>query len=94
MPKETVAALAELGIKDRSSLLTILLMALRSSIEIYHMFMDYDGPNLWHNREVVQPFDFFAAVRQHERRNHLIEYRGGLEAKLPAPETETKARPN
>jgi hypothetical protein len=40
MPRETVTALATLGIKNRKTLLTISLMALRSSIEIYHDFMD------------------------------------------------------
>jgi hypothetical protein len=45
MPRETVKALATLGIKDRKTLLTISLIALRSSIEIYHDFMDYDRPH-------------------------------------------------
>ena len=45
MPRETVRALATLGIVDRHTLLTISLMALRSSIEIYHDFMDYDRPH-------------------------------------------------
>ncbi|GJQ68522.1 hypothetical protein Trydic_g17092 [Trypoxylus dichotomus] len=55
MPKETVKALSELGLKDRNTLLTISLIALRSSIELYHKFMDYDGPNLRRNRELVRP---------------------------------------
>lgn len=44
MPKETVKCLAKLGIKDDRTLKTISLIALRSSIEIYHNFMDYDAP--------------------------------------------------
>lgn len=44
MPKNTVDALASLGIKQFGNLKTISLIALRSSIEIYHAFMDYDGP--------------------------------------------------
>lgn len=46
MPKDTVIALAELGIKQRGELKAISLMVLRSSIELYHAFMDYDGPLL------------------------------------------------
>lgn len=44
MPKETVKALAKLGIKDRGVLSTMSLIALRSSIEMYHTFMDYNAP--------------------------------------------------
>lgn len=43
MPKETISALAMLGLKQPGDLKTISLMALRSSIELYHAFMDYDG---------------------------------------------------
>jgi hypothetical protein len=43
MPRNTMRALGKLGIKSASHLRTISLMALRSSIEIYHAFMDYDG---------------------------------------------------
>lgn len=42
LPRETVRCLAKLGIKDRKALLTISMIALRSSIELYHQFMDYD----------------------------------------------------
>jgi hypothetical protein len=44
IPKETIQALQDLKIGDRNTYVTISLMALRSSIEIYHTFMDYDGP--------------------------------------------------
>lgn len=46
MPKETRLALAKLGITARKTLLTISLMAHRSSIEIYHEFTDYDAPSV------------------------------------------------
>jgi hypothetical protein len=42
MPAKSVEALKRIGIKDRKTLLTISLMALRSSIELYHAFMEYD----------------------------------------------------
>ncbi len=42
LPKMTQKGLAMLGIKSRSDLQTIALMALRASIEIYHRFLDYD----------------------------------------------------
>lgn len=42
MPSYTRQALAKLGIDDRSTLLTISLMALRCSVNIYHRFMDYN----------------------------------------------------
>lgn len=42
MPKSTISALKEIGIIKRSLLRTISLIALRSSIEIYHLFMDYN----------------------------------------------------
>jgi hypothetical protein len=44
MPRETVTAPATLGTKDCKTLLTISLIAFRSSNEIYHDFMDYDRP--------------------------------------------------
>lgn len=44
MPKETVKNLAKLKITDRKTLVTISMIALRNSIEQYHMFMDYDAP--------------------------------------------------
>jgi hypothetical protein len=43
IPKHAVASLRELGIEDDQSLQTIALMALRSSVEIYHAFLDYNG---------------------------------------------------
>lgn len=43
MPKETVRNLAKMKIADRKTLITISLIALRNSIEQYHMFMDYDA---------------------------------------------------
>jgi hypothetical protein len=42
IPKTTTEALEELGISDGKSLTTIALLALRSSIELYHAFLDYD----------------------------------------------------
>ena len=42
MPKETVRNLSKLKITDRKTLITIAMIALRNSIEQYHMFMDYD----------------------------------------------------
>ncbi|XP_039303390.1 uncharacterized protein LOC120357295 [Solenopsis invicta] len=44
MPKETVKSLSKLNIKDRKTLITISMIALRNSIEQYHMFMNYDAP--------------------------------------------------
>jgi len=44
MPKETIKCLAKLNITDRKTLITISMIALRNSIEQYHMFMDYDAP--------------------------------------------------
>lgn len=46
MPKDTCTALATLKMGLSKHLKTISLMALRSSIEIYHAFLDYDGPLL------------------------------------------------
>jgi hypothetical protein len=43
MPKSTIRALEKLKITERNTLITISLMAHRSSIEIYNTFMDYDG---------------------------------------------------
>ena len=44
MPKAMIASLSDLGISDRSSLMTISLLALRSYIELYLAFLDYDAP--------------------------------------------------
>lgn len=44
LPQQTLTCLNELGLRDRGSLRTISLMALRSSIELYHIFMDYNAP--------------------------------------------------
>lgn len=43
MPRSTVQALKYLGVQNFNKLLTISLIALRNSIEIYHSFVDYDG---------------------------------------------------
>jgi hypothetical protein len=40
IPKSTVSCLEDLGIQDSGSLTTIALLALRSSVEIYHTFLD------------------------------------------------------
>ncbi|XP_044261164.1 uncharacterized protein LOC123009105 [Tribolium madens] len=40
MPKSTMGDLKSLGIKDRKTALTLLLIAVRSSIELYHTFME------------------------------------------------------
>jgi hypothetical protein len=40
IPNSTVSCLEDLGIKDSGSLTTIALLALRSSVEIYHTFLD------------------------------------------------------
>jgi ribosomal protein L37E len=42
IPKRTIASLQELGTDDHQSLITIALLALRSSVEIYHAFLDYN----------------------------------------------------
>ena len=42
LPKSTLDSLRELNINDRGSFVTISLLALRNSIEIYHSFMDYN----------------------------------------------------
>jgi len=42
MPVSTIVSLNEIHIKDRGSYITIALLVLRHSIEIYHTFMDYD----------------------------------------------------
>ncbi|XP_071581965.1 uncharacterized protein [Temnothorax nylanderi] len=44
MPRDTVSCLHELQIKDRGSLRTLTLQSLRSSVELFHMFMDYNAP--------------------------------------------------
>lgn len=43
MPPTTIKALARVGIKKSEHLKTISLIALRSSIELFHAFMDYEG---------------------------------------------------
>jgi hypothetical protein len=42
VPKATISSLEELEITDRGSYTTLALMALRSSIEMYHAFLDYN----------------------------------------------------
>ncbi|KAG5869820.1 hypothetical protein JTB14_037555 [Gonioctena quinquepunctata] len=44
MPRESTKCLAKLGLKSKSILKTMSLIALRCSIEIYHDFMDYNAP--------------------------------------------------
>jgi hypothetical protein len=41
LPNTTIDSMREINIIDRRSLITISLLALRNSIEIYHTFMDY-----------------------------------------------------
>ena len=43
MPKSTIDSLRDLNITDRGSFITLSLLALRPSIEIYHSFMDYNA---------------------------------------------------
>jgi hypothetical protein len=43
MPPDTVRCLEALNLKTKARLKTISLIALRSSLEIYHAFLDYDG---------------------------------------------------
>ena len=43
MPEATIDSLREMNIKDRGSYITISLLDLRHSIEIYHIFMDYNA---------------------------------------------------
>ena len=43
MPVFTIDSLREMNIDDRGSYITISLLALRHSIEIYHTFLDYDA---------------------------------------------------
>jgi hypothetical protein len=48
MPAELVEALRRTGTKDSKTLLTISLIALRRSVELYHIFIDYDrAPKRW-----------------------------------------------
>jgi hypothetical protein len=42
MPANTIGSLREININDRGSYITISLLALRHSIEIYHTFLDYN----------------------------------------------------
>lgn len=55
MPQQTLACLRELHIRGRGLLRTISMIALRGSIETYHIFMDYNAP-IRHNigQESVQ----------------------------------------
>jgi hypothetical protein len=43
MPPDTVGCLDTMNLKTKARMKTISLIALRSSIEIYHAFLDYDG---------------------------------------------------
>jgi len=43
MPKETIEALQGIKISDPMTFLTISLIALRSSVNTYHTFIDYDA---------------------------------------------------
>ena len=42
IPKSTLSSLEALNVTDRGSYITIALISLRSSIETYHQFLDYD----------------------------------------------------
>ncbi|GFG36028.1 hypothetical protein Cfor_01960 [Coptotermes formosanus] len=44
LPESTILSLRDLGIDDRHTYITIALTVLRSSIEVYHGFLDYDKP--------------------------------------------------
>jgi hypothetical protein len=44
LPRYTIEVLEKLGIKDRRDLLTISLMSLHRSIDIYNNFMNYNAP--------------------------------------------------
>jgi hypothetical protein len=46
IPKKTLTSLEDLAITNKGSYMTIALLALRNSIEIYHNFMDYDKPQV------------------------------------------------
>jgi hypothetical protein len=43
IPKSTISSLTALNLYDRSTCITLALLALRSSIELYHAFIDYDA---------------------------------------------------
>jgi hypothetical protein len=43
IPKATIASLQDLDITDSGSYITLALLALRNSIEIYHNFMEYNA---------------------------------------------------
>jgi hypothetical protein len=47
LPKTTLDSLRQIKINDCGSYTTILLLALRHSIEIYHTFMDYNAQFTW-----------------------------------------------
>jgi hypothetical protein len=51
VPRSTVIALERLNIKERQHLLTISLISLRKSINIYNNFMDYNA-HLLRRREI------------------------------------------
>lgn len=53
MPKDTIKSLKTIGIEDRSTLTTLSMIALRSSIEIYHTFLDYDKRGLRQRNRIV-----------------------------------------
>jgi hypothetical protein len=44
LPRQTIAALDKLGIHGRNDLLTISLISLHRSIELYNNFMEYNAP--------------------------------------------------
>jgi len=44
IPKYTLSSLEDLQITDRGSYTTLAFLALCSSIELYHVFIDYDAP--------------------------------------------------
>ncbi|XP_071577669.1 uncharacterized protein [Temnothorax nylanderi] len=53
IPRNTVTCLHELQIRDRGSLRTLTLQALRSSVELFHMFMDYNAPLRLNNSDAA-----------------------------------------
>ena len=54
-PKFTLSSLEDLQVTDRGSYTTLALLALRSSIEIYHAFIDYDAPPAYTSARPVDP---------------------------------------
>ena len=55
IPKLTLSCLEDLKITDRKSFVTLALLALRSSIEIYHAFVDYDAPPAYNLTRPIDP---------------------------------------